>query len=247
MDNSSKHLHCLPLERSFEVTRGHQLSFANNFWSKRDRDVGLVSVRSSRAGESTDMQYDPFRSSRDLGLTWPEVKLWPWPFNVILYMVRRVLRNKHDGIKIIALSKKKLKILSPINRFGKFWNFDPWWPQFWPEPKNDRNDFEMIFCELSNATFRFSLRRPEAEIMGGVQTPPPPPAGDGKSRGPVWRGLMFKKWPYMIITSCANFGFILWGVRMGAKSKCKIIFAIFTYFCRTWAKNEGHDHFKCVK
>ena len=34
-------------------------------------------------GESNDVQYDPFRSSRDLGLTWPEVKLWPWPFKVI--------------------------------------------------------------------------------------------------------------------------------------------------------------------
>ena len=75
VDNTSKNLNCLPLERSFEVTRGHQPSFANNVWSKRDRDFGLVSVRSSRPGESTDMQYDPFRSSRDLGLTWPEVKL----------------------------------------------------------------------------------------------------------------------------------------------------------------------------
>ena len=77
------------------------------------------------------------------------------------------------------------------NRFGKFWNFDPWRPQFWPEPKNDRNDFEMIFRELSNVAFRFYLRRPGAEIMGGgVQTPPPPPpAGGGKSRGPAGRGL----------------------------------------------------------
>ena len=35
--------------------------------------------------------------------------------------------------------------------------------------------FEMIFRELSNAAFCFSLRRPGAEIMGGggVQTPPP--------------------------------------------------------------------------
>ena len=36
----------------------------------------------------------------------------------------------------------------------------------------------MIFRELSNAAFRFSLRRPGAEIMGAphdlVQTPPPP-------------------------------------------------------------------------
>ena len=48
----------------------------------------------------------------------------------------------------------------------------------------------MIFRELSNAAFRFSLRRPGAENMGGgVQTPPPPPAGGGKSRGPAGRGL----------------------------------------------------------
>ena len=66
VDNSSKNLHCLHLERSFEVTQGHQPSFANNFWSKIVRDVGRMSVRSSRPDESTDMQYDPFRSPRDL-------------------------------------------------------------------------------------------------------------------------------------------------------------------------------------
>ena len=34
----------------------------------------------------------------------------------------------------------------------------------------------MIFRELSNAAFRFSLRRPGAEIMGGAfKRPPPPP------------------------------------------------------------------------
>ena len=33
----------------------------------------------------------------------------------------------------------------------------------------------MIFCELSNAVFRFVLRFAGAEIDGGgVQTPPPP-------------------------------------------------------------------------
>ena len=40
------------------------------------------------------MQYDPFQSSRDLGMTWPEVKLWPWPFKVIVYMVRRALTRQ---------------------------------------------------------------------------------------------------------------------------------------------------------
>ena len=58
------------------------------------------------------------------------------------------------------------------NLFWKFWNFDPWWLQVWPEPKNDRNDFELIFRELSNAVFCFVLRCARAEIDGGVQTPP---------------------------------------------------------------------------
>ena len=33
----------------------------------------------------------------------------------------------------------------------------------------------MIFRELSNAAFRFSLRRLGAEIMGGTFKRPPPP------------------------------------------------------------------------
>ena len=151
--------------------------------------MGLVSVRSSRPGESTDMQYYSFRSSRDLDLTWPEVKLWPWPFNVILYMVRHALTRQTRWYQN-RCSTFKIKDAIVKNRFGKFWNFDPWWPQFWLEPKNDRNDLEMIFRELSNPTFSFSLRRPGTEIMGGIQTPPPPPpAGGGKSRGPAGRGL----------------------------------------------------------
>ena len=47
----------------------------------------------------------------------------------------------------------------------------------------------MIFRELSNAAFRFSLRRPGAEILGGGCSNAPPPAGGGKSRGPAGRGL----------------------------------------------------------
>ena len=187
-----KKLHCLSLERSFEVTRGHQPSFANNFWSKRVRDVGLVSVRSSRPGESTDIQYDPFRSPRDLGLTWPEVKLRTWPFNVILYMVRRALMRQTRWYKN-RCSTFNMKDFIVEQPFWIFY-FDSWWPQFRPEPKNDRNDFEMIFRELSTAVFRFPLRRPGAELMGTFQRPPPPPAGGGKSRGPAGRGSIPLRW-----------------------------------------------------
>ena len=34
---------------------------------------------------------------------------------------------------------------------------DLWWPHFWPDLKNDRSTFVMIFDELSNAAFPVSL------------------------------------------------------------------------------------------
>ena len=105
-------------------------------------------------------------------------------------MVRRAFTRQTRWYQNRCSTFKK-RILSSKTRFGKFWNFDRWRPQFWPEPKNDRNDFEMIFRELSNAAFRFSLRRPGAEIMGGGVQTPPPPAGGGKSRGPAGRGLKY--------------------------------------------------------
>ena len=86
-------------------------------------------------------------------------------------MVRRALtrQTRWYQIRCSIFNIKDLIVENP------FCNFDPWRPQFWPDEKNDRNDFKMIFRELSNVAFRFSLWRPGAEIMGGgVQTPPPP-------------------------------------------------------------------------
>ena len=53
---------------------------------------------------------------------------------------------------------------------------DLWWPQYWPERKTYWDSFEMIFDELSNAHFRFVLRRLGAELDGGegVSRPPAP-------------------------------------------------------------------------
>ena len=80
-------------------------------------------------------------------------------------------RDKHDGIKIVALPLK-LKILSSKNLFGKFWNFDPWWPQFWPEPKNDRYDFEIIFSRAFERRFPFcSTMRRSRDRRGCSNTP----------------------------------------------------------------------------
>ena len=79
---------------------GHQPSFANNFRSERVRDVGLVSVRSSRPGESTDMQYDPYRSPRDLDLS----SNFDLNLSRSFYMwFDTPYRGKHDGIRIVAL------------------------------------------------------------------------------------------------------------------------------------------------
>ena len=172
VDNASENCHCLPLERSFEVTRGHQPSFANNVWSKRGRDVGLVSVRLSRPGESNDMQYDSFRSSRDLGLTWPEVKLWTWPCKVVVYMVRRALtrqsrwyQNRCSTFKI-----KYFIVEKPV------WKILEFWPLVtstlnWAKKllKWFRNDFSRAFerCLL------FFSTATRSRDHGGVKMPPP--------------------------------------------------------------------------
>ena len=156
--------------RSLEVTN----SFLPITWEPNEKETWdcchCVCLRKAHRmmynltylGHRVTLPWLDLRSNFDLDLSRSNYTLFDAPW-----------RDKHDGIKIVALAST-LKILSSKNRFGKFWNFDPWWPQFWPEPRNDRNDFEMIFRELSNAFFRFVLRCAGAEIDGGVQTPPPP-------------------------------------------------------------------------
>ena len=173
MDNSSKKLHYLPLQRSFEVTRGHQPSFANNFWSKRDRDVGLVSVRSSWPGKSSNMQYDPFRSSRDLGLTWPEVKLWPWPFKVILYMVRRALTRQTQWyqIRCSIFKIKDFIVEKPFWKILEFWPLETpilTWAKKWL--KWFRNDFSRAF---EHCLSFFSTATRSRDHGGAFKRPPP--------------------------------------------------------------------------
>ena len=80
VDNSCKNLHCLRLERTFEVTRGHQPSFANNFWSKGDRDVwdwcqyvrlgqaNLLICNMTHFGHHVTLAWLDMRSNLDLDL-----------------------------------------------------------------------------------------------------------------------------------------------------------------------------------
>ena len=106
-------------------------------------------------------------------------------------MVRRALSRQTRWYQIRCSTFEIKDFIVEKTVLENFGILPPGDPNFDLSQKNDRNDFEMIFRELSNAAFRFSLRRPGAEIMGaGVQTPPPPlPAGGGKSRGPAGRGL----------------------------------------------------------
>ena len=156
-----------------EVTRGHQQFFANNLSSKWDRDVeiGVIAFVSARRIEWCIIWPTWVTEWPCPDLTWGQIltltfqgqtihgSTWPW-------------RGKHDGIKIVALPLK-LNISSSKNRFGKFWNFDPWWPQFWPEPKNDWYDFEMIVASFRTPFSRFVLRCAGAEIAGVFKHPLP--------------------------------------------------------------------------
>ena len=171
----------------FEVTRVHQPSFANNYWSKRGRGVGLVSVRSSRPSESTDMQYDPFRSSRDLGLTWPEVKLWPWPFKVILYMVQRALTRQTSWYpnRFSTFKIKDCTVEKPFWNFFEFWplatsisTWDKKWPKwFW-------NDFSRAF----ERCLSFFSTETRSRDHGGAFKRPPPPSRRWKIQRPSMAG-----------------------------------------------------------
>ena len=121
------------------------------------------------------MQYDPFRSSRDLGLTWPEVKLWPWPFKVNLYMVRRALlrqtrwyQNRCSIFKI-----KDFIVENPFWKILEFWPLETpilTWAKKWP--KWFRNDFSRAFERC--LSFFSTATRSRDDGGGGVQTPPPP-------------------------------------------------------------------------
>ena len=159
-----------------EVTRVHQQFFFQITWDTNEietwdwchcvclRKAHWMMYKLTYLGHQVTLPWLDLRSNFDLDLsrsnyTWFDA---PW-------------RDKHDGIKIVALPLN-LNILSSKNRFVKFWNFDPWWPQFWPESKNNKYDFEIIFRELSNPVFRFVLRCAGAEIDGGggCSTPLPP-------------------------------------------------------------------------
>ena len=94
-------------------------------------------------------------------------------------------RDKHDGIKIVALPLK-LKIFHP----KPFWFFLEFWPLVtsiltWAKKwmKWFRNDFSLAF----ERRFPFSSTMRRSRDRQGVFKHPP--AGGGKSRGPSVRGL----------------------------------------------------------
>ena len=83
-------------------------------------------------------------------------------------------------------ARVKLNILSSKNRFGKFLNFDPWRPQFWPETKNDRNWFRNDFSRAFERCPSFFSTATRSRDHGGLSNAPPR-AGGGKSGGPAGR------------------------------------------------------------
>ena len=146
-----------------------------------------MSVRSSWPGESNDMQYDPFRSSRDLGLTWPEVKLWPWPFKGILYMVRRTATRQTRWYQM-RCSTRKIKDFCIKLVLEIFWILTPGDLIFDLSQKMTEMILKWFFASFRTLPFVFLYDDQEPRSWGAFKRPPPP-AGGGKSRGPAGRGL----------------------------------------------------------
>ena len=104
-------------------------------------------------------------------------------------MVRRALTRQTRWYQN-RCSTFKIKDFIVQKSFWKILEFWPLvtsiltWAKKWP--KLFRNDFSRAF----ERRFPFcSTMRRSRDRRGGVQTPPPPPAGRGKSRGPAGRGL----------------------------------------------------------
>ena len=79
------------------------------------------------------------------------------------------------ALLVHELERLKLRIVEMVENREHFDFDDLWWPDLWPDLKNERNTFLLILDELSNAACRMSLRSSGAELDGGgVKTPPPP-------------------------------------------------------------------------
>ena len=141
-----------------------------------------MSVRSYWPEESTDMQYDPFRSSRDLGLTWPEVKLWPWPFKVIVYMVRRALTRQTRWYqnRCSTFKNKDFMVANRLENFGilTLETSILTWAKKWP--KWFRNDFSRAF----ERCFSFFSTATRSRDHGGGRSNAPPPSRRWKIQRP---------------------------------------------------------------
>ena len=145
--------------RSPKVTNRH---FPITFDQKRNRDVRMVLVRLSWPGESKDMQYDPFRSSRDLDLS------------VILYMVRGALtrQTRWYQIRCSTFKIKDFIVEKPFRKILKFWplvtSILTW------EKKMTEMISKWFFASFRTLPFVFLYGDQEPRSWGGAFKRPPP-------------------------------------------------------------------------
>ena len=65
------------------------------------------------------------------------------------------------------LDRLKLRIVEMVENRKHSTFDDLWWPDVWPDLKNDQSTFLIVFDELSNAACRMSLLSSGAELDGG--------------------------------------------------------------------------------
>ena len=99
VDDPGANLSRWPWLRSSGVIWHHpsnQQVLANNSQLKRATGMDVVALCLYCHDQSTDLQHELLGSTCDLRWPWPEVKYWPDPFKVIMYMVWRALtRGTH--------------------------------------------------------------------------------------------------------------------------------------------------------
>ena len=98
-------------------------------------------------------------------VTWPEVNLWPWPGEVIIYIFRCISMRGSDSTvtkNSVVLKYRYLDFLTPVTSFCT-----------WPKNGFVKNVHIVRLYNVSNAVYRFSLACFVFEISGGRISAPP--------------------------------------------------------------------------
>ena len=131
--------------------------FADNFLWQWVTARRIVPKDSFRQHDPIDMQHLPIWVTLTSTRPWPEVKSWPLPSNVTIYMLRRYSTRE----TLLCYFFPSHKFTSYLQNIVSLWchhfdHFDSYDVQFQPWPENNLNESCSSFQAVSNPVHRLS-------------------------------------------------------------------------------------------